>query len=910
MAINQAEIFAKLEKNFLAHNKDNYFYEFLEAFGFPSATISRLKSGERNIALDPSSGEIAIKKGTYFKPVSPKEDIYKLGEWLKIQPVIAKENIRFIFITNWIDVVAYDIKVDEKLECSLESLHDNYSFFLPIAGFEKAQAYSENPADTKAAGEMGKLFDLIKEKNKPQVSEDIHTLNVFLTRLLFCLFAEDTGIFEKNQMTSAIDSTTKIDGSDLSKFFEDLFEVLNAPDDSKIRLNKPNYFKKFPYVNGGLFNQKYPIPEFTNKARRILLDCGALQWQAINPDIFGSMFQSVIDENQRGNLGQHYTSVTNIMKVIQPLFLDKLYESLEQSRNNELKLKKLLERISNIKIFDPACGSGNFLIIAYKELRKIEMAVFRALDGLSRQKVIFMSGIKLTQFYGIEIDDFAHEIALLSLWLTEHQMNQAFKVEFGYSPPSLPLKTSGNIVSGNSLQLKWNEVCPKEDIDEVYVCGNPPYLGFGSRTEEQDADMANVLIGFGDVGRLDFIGCWFWLGANYIKNTNAELAFVSTNSICQGVQVEYLWSQLLKLKVKIHFAYRSFPWKNSAKANAGVHVVIVGLTSKDNPIRKLYQLVNKSLNVSMPKNINPYLLDGSDIIVENRSEPFSPKLPKMVLGSMAKDGGNLFLTRDERDLFINTLPEYSKWIRKILGAEEFLNGGERYCLWLDGITESELNNLPLIKQRVEKVKQFRLTSKAKSTNEFARIPHLFTQRPHPNSGNYILVPYTTSERREYIPVGFYDTSTVSSNLNNIIPNGSLFVAGILMSTIHTDWMRAVGGRLASRYRYSATLVYNTFPWPTVSNNAEKAIENLAENIFLTRERYPNKTLAKLYDPDLMPADLLSAHKTLDAAIDRLYRDRPFRDSSDRLEHLFKLYEKLATSSDPKNMKIGSSEDLW
>ncbi len=909
MAINQAEIFSKLEKLYLDLNKDQYFYSFLEIFGFPSATISRLKSGERNIAQNPQSGEIAFKKGIYFKPVAGDEDIYKIAETLKKQPVVTKENIRFIFITNWVDVVAHDLKADEKLECTLEAINESYSFFLPLAGYEKALPYTESPADTKAAEQMGKLFDLIKEKNKPQSPEDIHALNVFLTRLLFCFFAEDTGIFKSNQLTSTIDSTTKLDGSDLANFFKDLFEVLNEPENSNIRLSKPAHFKNFPYVNGGLFRQPFPIPEFTNKARRILLDCGVLQWQDINPDIFGSMFQAVIDEDQRGNLGQHYTSVANILKVIQPLFIDKLNDELFQAKNSESKLKKLLERIAQIKIFDPACGSGNFLIIAYKELRKIEMQVFKALDEVTTQKVMFMSGIRLNQFYGIEIDDFAHEIALLSLWLTEHQMNQAFQKEFGYCPPSLPLKESGNIVAGNSLRLDWTEVCPRTAIDEVYVCGNPPFLGHARRNDSQNEDMEIVLKGFDKFGRMDYVGCWFWKSAQYIENTKTEVSLVATNSICQGVQVELLWAPIIKKGIKINFAYQGFPWKNSARENAGVHVIILGLGSIARAKKQLYLQTNNEWHVESPLNINPYLLAAPDIIVYAKNEPFSD-VPKMLFGSMPRDGGHLFLAEDERRDIINSEPQASKWIKRCLGADEFLNGGERYCLWLEGITAEELNTLPLIKARIEKVKEMRSASKAASTRDFAKTPHLFAQRSHPNKGHYILVPYTTSERRNYVPVGFYDENVVSTNLNNIIPNGTLYEAGLLMSTIHIEWMKTVGGRLETRYRYSAQLVYNTYPWPSVNEKQKKLIEEITEQVLMIRERYPEKTLAELYDPDLMPFELLLAHQKLDKAVEDLYRDRPFRNSSDRLEHLFKLYEKLVSKSNIKNLKSKDIEDLW
>ena len=908
MAINQAEIFVQLEKLCDFPNKSEFIYGFLEAYGFPSATITRLKSGERNVALDARSGDIALKKSIYFKPAMVGEDIYELADLLKAQTIIGKQAIRFIVVTDWIDVIAYDLKVDEKLECSLESLHENYAFFLPLAGYEKAQSYSENPADTKAAEQMGRLFSLIKEKNRIETAAEVHALNVFLTRLLFCFFAEDTGIFDSNQMTTAIESTTNVDGSDVAKFFVDMFEVLNEPKESPVRLNKPKHFTSFPYVNGGLFKQSYPIPEFTNKARRILIDCGSLQWEDINPDIFGSMFQSVIDEDQRGNLGQHYTSVTNILKVIQPLFLDKLHEDLEKAKHSKDKLTALLDRISKIKIFDPACGSGNFLIIAYKELRKIEMAVFKAIDEVSSQKVMFMSSIRLSQFYGIEIDDFAHEIALLSLWLTEHQMNQAFKAEFGYSPPSLPLKESGNIVAGNSLRRDWNDICPKTPADEVYVCGNPPYLGANNRNSDQNDDMDNVFYGFDKHRYLDFVACWFWLGSKYISNSIAEVAFVSTNSICQGIQVEMLWPSILDIGINIKFAYQSFPWRNSAKENAGVHVAIIGLTAQKT-IRRLFSYIDDRWHEANPENINPYLVASKNIIVRPRSQSFG-KVPKMLYGNKPADGGHLFLTQAEKDDLLLVEPLAEKWIKKILGADEFLNNTNRYCLWLGGIEDEELAKLPNVEARIKLVKKMRLASKKEATRKLAEVPHLFGEIRHPSNTGYILIPYTTSERREYVPMGFFDPSIIASNANQIIPGGTLYEVGILMSNIHMDWMRAVGGRLESRYRYSATLVYNTFPWPTISDNQKTSIEKLSENILLTRERYPEKNLAQLYDPDLMPADLLAAHHALDSAVDKLYRDRPFRDSSDRLEHLFKLYEKLAASSDPKNMKIGSTEDLW
>lgn len=900
MAINQANIFIALEALLKPLNKSAFIYGFLDAYGYSKATITRLQGNDsRNIAAHPECSEVAFKKGVYFKPVDPGHDIHAIADLLKTLPSNSKNGIRFVIVTDWVDVVAYDLKADERLECLLTALPENYTFFLPLAGFEKATIYSENPADVKAAEQMGRLFDLIKERNPPKTQDDIHALNVFLTRLLFCFFAEDTGIFATDQVSSAIASFTSEDGSDVAKFYTELFEVLNEPDTSAVRQSKPAYLKAFPYVNGGLFRNKLPVPEFGAKARRILLDCGALQWSEINPDIFGSMFQSVIDENQRGNLGQHYTSVTNIMKVIQPLFLDKLEAELEASRSSEAKLKQLLDRISKIKVFDPACGSGNFLIIAYKELRKIEMAVFKALDEVSRQKVMFMSSIKLSQFYGIEIDDFAHEIALLSLWLTEHQMNQAFRNEFGYTAPTLPLKDAGHIVHGNSLRLDWNIVCSKNSAEEVYVCGNPPFLGVNGRSDEQNQDMEQVFKDFKSFKSLDFVACWFSKGARYISNSNAELAFVSTNSISQGEQVAALWPSILNLGVFIHFAYQSFAWKNSAKFNAGVHVVIIGLSNKV-ATKVLYKKLNKEWHSQQVRNINPYLIDAENTIVSSRSNPLC-QVPKMVYGNKPTDGGYLLFNKLEKEELIKNEPKSEKWIRRLLGAEEFLNGKERFCLWLKDADIEDLKDIPSVMSRLENVKKNRLASKKLQTRQLAKTPHMFEFTSQPENGTYILMPLATSSLRDYVPIGFFHADVISTNLNSIIPDGSLYEAGILMSSMHMDWMRAVAGRMGNGYRYSASLVYNTFPWPVVSEMQRKEIEVLAQEIMLIREDYPDKTLAELYDPNLMPEPLLAAHQALDAAVEHIYRDKPFKDASERLEHLFARYEKLVATENNKKL---------
>lgn len=894
MAVSQAHIIESLERACSKLNPDAFIFDFLDAYGFPKSTITRLRNGgdSRNVG---TGDDIGLKKKLYFRVVPAGQDVTAALETLKDSELIARHGIRFVIATDFDTLAAYDLKAEERLVTDLAELNKEYAFFLPLAGYEKAVMYSEHPADLKASEKMGQLFDLIRERNDLTKPEDIHALNVFLTRLLFCFYAEDTGIFEDKQLTSTLQACTRDDGSDVDQFFTDLFTALNLEDNAPQRKRMPSHFQAFRYVNGGLFQDDEPIPEFGRKARRLLLECGALNWSEINPDIFGSMFQAVIDEGQRGNLGQHYTSVSNIMKVIQPLFLDKLHIELEQARGNEKKLKALLVRLQKLRIFDPACGSGNFLIIAYKELRKLEMEIIDALNAVGKQDVMYYSGISLTQFYGIEIDDFAHEIATLSLWLAEHQMNMEFKDKFGYAEAVLPLRDGGNIVCGNSLRLNWEDICPPGDEHgesyEVYICGNPPFLGSGGRSAAQNEDMAVVFLNLGPFGGLDLVTAWFWKGAQYISGRNSELSFVATNSICQGDQVATLWQPILNTGLIIRFAHQTFSWRNHAKQNAAVHVVIVGLSCKsDTTERFLYKSdPDGTIHKVITKNINPYLLDATNILVSSRRVPLCD-IPSMTKGNMPYDGGNLLLSTEEKENLIRSEPESQKWIKKILGAKEFLQSKERWCLWLVDATNEDFNNMPLVSERVKRVENTRLASSDAGAHRLAERPHLFRETRNPSS--YIAVPYVSSERRSYIPIGFLTSAVIASDLIQIIPNATLYEFGILTSEMHNDWMRTVAGRLKSDYRYSATLVYNTFPWPEASDTKRKHIESLAEEVLLIREDYPDKSLADLYDPDKMPAPLLAAHKALDRAVEALYRERPFRDASERLEHLFARYEKL------------------
>lgn len=884
MAVNQAKIFEQLEQLTSEIDRDEFIYGFMSAFDFPKATITQVRQGgARNVAKE--AGHVALKNKLYFQPVVEGSDLNALLETRLSEPGIAQNKIRFVLVTDFIRFLAWDTLSKELLDIDLDELHSNYGFFLPLVGLEKAIVSSENPADVKAAEKMGKLFDLIRIQNDLSQPADIHALNVFLTRLLFCLFAEDTGIFAKGQFTSAIQSYTEEDGRDLDFFLDQLFTVLNSEPGSAKRQNLPVHLTAFPYVNGGLFSSDQPIPELGKKGRRILLECGTMDWSEINPDIFGSMFQAVIDVEQRSRLGQHYTSYSNIMKVIQPLFLDSLQAELDKqlqvvTSKRAKGLQALLVRMGQIKVFDPACGSGNFLIVAYKELRKLEMAVIKALEEVDPQGFA-MSGLHLSQFYGIEIDDFACEIARLSLWLAEHQVNSQWQQEFGYAPPALPLRDSGNIYSGNSLRLDWHHVCPKRSDEEVYVIGNPPFLGTTGRTESQKKDMQDVFHGFNvPLGYLDYVACWFFKGANYICNSRAELALVATNSISQGEQASTLWPGIFSLGVKIHIAYQTFTWANNARDKAAVHVVIIGLSSQSTT-RKLFHCIADEWHQETVKNISPYLLEGSNTAVRAANKPLTAGIPKILKGNQPTDGGNLLLERHELENILRVEPMVSQWIRPFKGASEFLNGKERWCLWFVDATQNDIEKMPVVVNKLQAVKELRIKAGHPAALKMAEKPHLFMQISQPKSGNYILIPRVSSERRNYIPMGFFGFETICSDANMFIPNGTLYAFGIMSSILHNDWMRLVAGRLKSDYRYSASVVYNPFPWPDVTESQQKEIERLAEEVLLTREEFPGRTLAELYDPEKMPAALLVAHQALDRAVDRLYRERPFKDAAER-----------------------------
>lgn len=921
MAFNQTQFFEDLEKLTTKvidkNKKDDFIFDFLTLLDVSKSTITSLKKndGRFNVAANPEAGEVANKHRIYFKPVDAGQDLARALKDVMNSPIINQHKIRMVMVTDFDTVLINDTKYDETLDCDFTDLYKNYHFLLPLAGLERAREYSEHPADVQASEKMGRLFDHIRKLNEFNTADDLHALNIFLTRLLFCFYAEDTGIFKADQFYDVIDRTTNIDGSDVDSTLFELFEVLDLPESSPERNSKPTHLSAFPYVNGSLFEYQFAIPEFDARTRRILLECARLSWAEINPDIFGSMFQAVIDPEQRGSLGQHYTSVSNIMKVIQPLFLDELRAELDtvialshenRHKNNKAeRLDALLTRISQIKVFDPACGSGNFLIIAYKELRKLEIDVLKAQRDLlgSKDNLLglgFDSVVSLDNLYGIEYDDFASQIARLSLWLAEHQMNVLFEQEFGASQPMLPLKDSGHIVYGNSLRIDWNEVCPNNGSDEIYIIGNPPFGGTTNRTDEQAEDM-KIVFGKKVLKYLDYVTSWFWKGSKYIANSNAELALVSTNSIAQGEQVGMLFPDIFELGLNINFAYQSFPWKNNAKHNAAVHVVIIGLSTKPSNKKSIFKLINKAWHSEYVDNISPYLISGSNTAVMGLREPIQ-KRSKMIFGNKPTDGGNLFLTCEEKYFIEENEPFSKKYIRQIVGSREFLHSELRWCLWFESADLTELYKYPLIKERLDAVKISRENSTAQSTRDYAKYPHLFRQIAQPRFGNYILVPRVSSERRQYVPMAFLESSVISTDRNQMIPNGTIYDFGILNSKIHNEWMSLVTGRLKSDYNYSSTVVYNTFPFPDATDEQKKNIENLAEEILLARASNAGMTLAELYDPDKMPDDLKQAHSNLDDAVDKLYRPQGFANTEERLAHLLARYEQLIEAEKQSKVK--------
>ena len=865
-------------------------YDLLRIFcGYSDAAIARVQDGRGNDAKDGKT--ILIKKLFAYRPTETtllgEEDVSDVIEAMEQDPSISKKEPRLYITFDGHTVFAHDPKENDVYYNDIDLLWKDFDFFKPLAGIEKFRNHEEAEADVKSAEIMAKIFDDICRYNDIKDAQQVHNINLFMTRLLFCYFAEDTGLFPvANMFSDALREDTKADGSDLAEFLEGIFDIM-AIEDKAVRASLPDYISRFPYVNGGLFKEHIPVPVLSRRTRTLMLKCGEYNWKEINPDIFGSMIQAVINPEVRSGMGVHYTSVPNIMKVIKPLFLDELSEEYARVQDDVKKLRLLLNRLGKIKFFDPACGSGNFLIIAYKCIRELEIEIWERIKTLQGGQSEFpFSNITLQQFYGIEIDEYACDTATLSLWLAEHQMNNKFYERLGTRPDALPLRPSGHIVCGNACRLDWNTVCPHTADEEVYVLGNPPYVGSSMQDDGQKADLTHVCGTFDSYKNLDYIACWFALGAKYIKDANAKYAFVSTNSICQGEQVAMLWKPIFNMGLEIGFAYQSFKWANNAKYNAGVSCVIIGVRNKDKRSKRLYS----TNTIKEVDSISPYLIPATNTIIGRTSKSIS-NLPPMVFGSKPTDGGYLILSLEEKNHIIEEDERALSLIKQYHGADSYINGDIRYCLWIKDEELSLAESIVPIKERLDLVSRFRLSSKASCTVAYATKPHLFKQRAH-QDGLSILIPCHSSENRVYIPMGFIGRDTVISNSAFAVYDAELWLFGMLTSKMHNVWVRAVGGALETRIRYTNTLCYNTFPFPKINEEQKQRLSALAENILLTRENHTEMTLGEMYNPESMPQDLKYAHQAMDIAVEQCYRPEPFTSDEERLEYLFKLYEKM------------------
>jgi hypothetical protein len=847
---------------------------------------------------------------------------------------------KYILISDFETFRLFDTEEQTTSEFKLKELFKNVNKFNYLLGYPKKIYKDQDPANIKAAELMGKLHDRLEE-----IGYTAHPLEVYLVRILFCLFAEDTTIFVKQQFQDFIEQRTNEDGSDLASKLQELFQVLNTPKDKRFK-NLDEQLSDFPYVNGKLFEEILPMASFDSKMRLALLDCCYMDWSKISPAIFGSMFQSVMNPKERRNLGAHYTSEKNILKLIKPLFLDELWNEFDKVKHDDTKLTHFHNKLSSLRFLDPACGCGNFLIITYRELRLLELQVLDELQKLNRRihqmdflDISLLFKVNVDKFYGIEYEEFPAQIAQVAMWLIDHQMNMYCSVETGNKLLRIPLVKSATIINGNALQIDWatlktkdsvilyadnlnykevnepresfgtinviaksinkiesNDNFPEQTIEKIdydFIIGNPPFSGSKVMSQTMRDDVVKCFNNAQGAGVLDYVAAWYIKAAKYIQNTKTKAAFVSTNSIVQGEQTSILWGQMLnKYGIKIHFAHRTFKWSNEAKGNAAVYCVIIGFANFDtnNKIIFDYDDIKGEAHEVKARNINPYLVDAKDIFIEKRRKPIC-HVPEISFGSMPNDGGNFLFTDEEKNIFLKDEPDAKKYFRPLISAHEFINGENRWCLWLKDANPHDLRKLKLLNDRIENVKKHRLSSSRLATKKLADFPTLFAEVRQPEN-NYVLIPRVSSENRKYIPMGFFDENSIASDTCLFIENATLYHFGILMSVMHMSWVKNIGGRLKSDYRYSNEIVYNNFPW--VENATEKqikAIEKAAQKVLDVREKFAKNSLADLYKTTSIPPELTKAHIELDKAVDLVYRSHPFTSEAKRMEFLFELYEK-------------------
>jgi len=846
---------------------------------------------------------------------------------------------KYILVSDFQRFRLYDLDTGAQNDFELRDFANQVHLFGFIAGYEKRTYKEEDPVNIKAAELMGRLHDRLEE-----IGYTGHALELYLVRLLFTLFADDTGIFEKGTFWQYLDLHTKPDGSDLAAHLSLIFDTLNTPPEQRLK-NLDENLSAFPYVNGKLFEEMLRPAAFDSKMREMLLESCGLDWGRISPAIFGSMFQAVMNPKERRNLGAHYTSEKNIQKVIKPLFLDDLYAEFEKAKGNRNKLNELHRKISTLHFLDPACGCGNFLIISYRELRQLEILILRELykGGQGFLDVREIIRVDVDQFAGIEYDEFPARVAEVAMWLMDHQMNMKVSEEFGQYFVRLPLTKSAKIVHGNALRVDWRAIraASSYDIhaDKVniyqagepeahyqtlniytnqvnlfpaenaaaaplsirqdgffdYILGNPPFIGAKMMSEAQRADLTAIAPKLDGIGLLDYVSGWYLKAAQHIQNTRTKVAFVSTNSITQGEQVGALWNVLVHYyQIKIHFAHRTFKWNNEARGVAAVHCVIIGFAHFDTKQKFIfdYQNIQGEPSQIIAQNINPYLVDAANVVLLRRSKPLFP-VPEIGIGNKPIDGGNYLFTTEEKMAFLEKEPQAATYFRRWIGSDEFINGWERWCLWLGECPPEVLRRMPEAMKRVQAVKDFRLASVSAPTRKLAETPTRFHVENMPK-GNFLVVPKVSSERRVFIPIGFLDETTLCSDLVFIVPNASLFHFGVIDSSMHMAWVRSICGRLKSDYRYSKDIVYNNYPFPlNPADTQKKKVEEAAQAVLDTRAKYPGSSLADLYDPVTMPPDLVKAHTALDKAVDLCYRPQAFTNELSRIEFLFGLYEQYA-----------------
>lgn len=803
---------------------------------------------------------------------------------------------RYVIVSDFQRIRVHDLEDGSEQEVTLADLPKRIDLFGFISGYVPRKFRDEDPVNVKAAELMGRLHDAIKA-----TGYEGHQLEVFLTRLLFCLFGDDTGIFSRDSFVSFLETKTREDGMDVGPQLSYLFQLLNTPVEKRPK-NLDEELQAFPYVNGSLFAETLPTPHFDRDMRDRLLECANFDWTYVSPAVFGAMFQGVMNAVERRNLGAHYTSEKNILKVVSGLFLDEIEEELAKARSSEHRLRALHDRISKMRFLDPACGCGNFLIVTYKELRRIEIQILLQLEALGKlsgkgqqvSDISALSRLSVHSMFGLEIEEFPARIAEVAIWLTDHLLNVELAAAFGGYFVRLPLSEGPTIRNTDALEVDWRkEVLVTEPDAEWFILGNPPFIGSKMMTDGQRTKIKQLFGGISGSGVLDFVTGWYVKAAEAIQGTSIRCAFVSTNSISQGEQVGIFWKHLVqKYGIQIHFAHRTFRWSNEAKGVAAVHCVIVGFGCEQ--LSKVWLLDYPEptaepvrLQVSA---INGYLTAGEHIFILSRSKPLS-NVPEMMFGNMPLDGGNLLLDPEERSALLASTPSASKYVKKCIGAWEFLNNGERYCLWLKGISPGDLRSMPAVMERVEAVKEFRLASKAPSTRDHAIRPWEFRDTFQADTP-YLLIPRHSSESRPYLPIGYITPDSITSDSCLVLPRIEIFHFAILTSAMHMAWVRYVCGRLKSDYRYSKDLVYNNYPWPEVTEDQRKKVEELAQEVLDARANYPTSSLADLYHPTTMPPYLRKAHEALDKAVDACYRKEAFKSERERVEYLFGLYRKL------------------